>query len=352
MSCCVCSLASPPPVATGCGCAGALGLAHVACKIRAAEETGLAPTPWIQCLTCSVDYGRGPIRSALAARFYELTSELALGDETSIEATLLRGIAARAHATALYDEGDEKGAAEVRAVCENADFLTAMMQSQAAAGGAGSDGGGAAGGAGDASSVMQLFVLGNELGAEIEEFETAERFGASAPLHRRMIDACTPILRSSALPPQQRAIVADLSQRHARGLGNALAAQGQHEEAGRILKALVEEQTASLGEAHEETLESRVVWAQAMAMAGGVRGRRDAHLALTHAMPHLVESEHWMLPRAQGLLRMVDDGESSQDGDAGAAVAPLVERSAAAGQSVQRRKKKGKRGKKKKGKKR
>ena len=118
------------------------------------------------------------------------------------------------------------------------------------------------------------------------------------------------------------------------------------------LKALEKDRGTDNYSSPERYYESRVVWAQAMAVAGGVRGRRDAHLALTHAMPHLVESEHWMLPRAQGLLRMVGDGESSQDGDAGAAVAPLVERSEAAGQSVQRRKKKGKRGKKKKGKKR
>ena len=54
-ACCViCLDSSPPPIQSGCACRGDAGLAHVACRVKAAESQ--APEKqgcvWWQCQTC------------------------------------------------------------------------------------------------------------------------------------------------------------------------------------------------------------------------------------------------------------------------------------------------------------
>ena len=296
--CTVCATRAPLPVPTNCACRGDAGLAHPACKVRAAS--GLDPAIWIQCQACSQPYGKGAVKSAMARAFWARATQATLDDAESVEATLLRGIAGQMYASALRDEGDETSAATVLAESEGAEFISAMLRSQAAAAGA-AEAGDAEGGAVD-RDVMELFVLGNELGEKIETLEEAESFAASEPLHREMIAACAPVLARPGLPAQARAMVNDLSQRHARGLGNALTCQGEHAAAEAVLRDVVAEQRRTLGEHHREVLETSVILAQVMCMR---EDPAEAIALLDALLPTLVATRHRILPRAEMLRGML-----------------------------------------------
>ena len=332
--CTVCATRTPLPVSMHCACRGDAALAHPACKVRAASS-GLDPAIWMQCSACSQPYGKGAVKSAMARAFWARATQATLDDAECVEATLLRGIAGQMYASALRDEGDEAAAAAVLAESEGAEFISAMLRSQAKAGAAAAGGG--VDGAGSVDrDVMELFVLGNELGEKIETLEEAESFAASEPLHREMMAACAPVLARRALPAQARAMVTDLSQRHARGLGNALTCQGKHAAAEDVLQDVVAEQRRTLGERHREVLETSVILAQVMCMRDDPA---EAIALLDELLPALVATRHRILPRAEMLRGMLPPSPPP----------PALQLAAQPAQQQQRRggKKKAKRGKKK-----
>ena len=56
-ACCViCLDSSPPPIQSGCACRGDAGLAHVACRVKAAESQAPEKTGcvWWECQTCKL----------------------------------------------------------------------------------------------------------------------------------------------------------------------------------------------------------------------------------------------------------------------------------------------------------
>eukprot|EP00035_Acanthoeca_spectabilis_P039679 m.64190 g.64190 ORF g.64190 m.64190 type:complete len:441 (-) comp9703_c0_seq2:113-1435(-) len=97
--CIICLEDSPPPLQSGCGCRGAAGLAHAACRIEDARHAPDDPsthTPWTNCRTCGQEFN-GRILSAL--------SEAHLASLRHDKSQVLWVLAMSARARVLASEG-------------------------------------------------------------------------------------------------------------------------------------------------------------------------------------------------------------------------------------------------------
>ena len=66
--CFICLDTSPSPIQSGCACRGAAGLAHLSCRVEAAEalvEQTQSPEWWWTCQTCKQQF-TGEMRNGLA----------------------------------------------------------------------------------------------------------------------------------------------------------------------------------------------------------------------------------------------------------------------------------------------
>jgi hypothetical protein len=65
--CTICLNTSPPPIQSGCACRGDGGLAHIVCRVHAAEsqQAQRGNTVWWECQTCEQDH-TGAMRTGLA----------------------------------------------------------------------------------------------------------------------------------------------------------------------------------------------------------------------------------------------------------------------------------------------
>ena len=72
--CVICLDSSPPPIQSGCACRGDAGLAHVACRVKAAEAQ--APQKqgcvWWQCQTCKQAFTGAMQRGLAEARWTQV----------------------------------------------------------------------------------------------------------------------------------------------------------------------------------------------------------------------------------------------------------------------------------------
>ena len=98
MECVICLESDPPPIQSGCACRGVAGLAHPACRARAAaaQEGARGSRVWRECQTCRQPFA-GSMARGLAEAWCAHTSALA---RTSVEQGTARSYLARA----LYDE--------------------------------------------------------------------------------------------------------------------------------------------------------------------------------------------------------------------------------------------------------
>ena len=117
--CTICLEADPAPVAAGCGCRGDAALVHPDCKLQYSSTRGLDdPQHWMCCLTCFQPYERGPVKAALAARFYALAqaadAAAKLVGSTSTVLEMQVGISGMMMASVLAEQGKQAEAAALR----------------------------------------------------------------------------------------------------------------------------------------------------------------------------------------------------------------------------------------------
>ena len=105
--CIICYEASPPPIPSGCACRGPSALAHVACRIRAAEIMGghRGRQVWSECLTCQQGY-TGPVLAGLANAWWTQVRDRP-------EEDLERLAAAQNLAGSVFQQGDYAEAAAI-----------------------------------------------------------------------------------------------------------------------------------------------------------------------------------------------------------------------------------------------
>ena len=110
--CIICYEASPPPIPSGCACRGPSALAHVACRIRAAEIMGghRGQQVWSECLTCQQGY-TGPVLAGLANAWWTQVRDRP-------EEDLERLAAAQNLAGSVFQQGDYTEAAGPTSGCE------------------------------------------------------------------------------------------------------------------------------------------------------------------------------------------------------------------------------------------
>lgn len=105
MECVICIDSDPPPIQSGCACRGVAGLAHPACRARAAaaQEGTRGFDAWRECQTCRQPF-TGTMARELAEAWCAHTSALA---ETSVERIAARSWLARAlHSQGRREESD------------------------------------------------------------------------------------------------------------------------------------------------------------------------------------------------------------------------------------------------------
>jgi hypothetical protein len=104
---------TPAPIQSGCACRGAAGLAHIACRIAAAEALamgGRGPVSgWFACGTCRQHY-TGAMQNGLAEKWWAAAKQL---PETNADAVEERLAAAGNLADALSCAGKAAEAAAV-----------------------------------------------------------------------------------------------------------------------------------------------------------------------------------------------------------------------------------------------
>jgi tetratricopeptide (TPR) repeat protein len=84
MACFICLDDEPAPIQSGCCCRGASGLAHVACRAKAAEHANV-PTSWWVCRTCKQPF-TGLMRSSLAQERWARVKDLPEADGARLAA--------------------------------------------------------------------------------------------------------------------------------------------------------------------------------------------------------------------------------------------------------------------------
>jgi tetratricopeptide (TPR) repeat protein len=84
MACVICLDDEPAPIQSGCCCRGEQGLAHVACRARAAEHADL-PTAWWICRTCKQPF-TGVMRTSLAQERWARVKDLPEADGSRLAA--------------------------------------------------------------------------------------------------------------------------------------------------------------------------------------------------------------------------------------------------------------------------
>ena len=86
VSCVICyGEDDPPPIQSGCGCRAETGLAHVACRVRAAEHQGVSSTAWWQCPTCRQSF-TGQMNCEMAVELWERARDLPEDDASRLSA--------------------------------------------------------------------------------------------------------------------------------------------------------------------------------------------------------------------------------------------------------------------------
>ena len=97
--CVICLDSSPPPIQSGCACRGDAGLAHVACRVKAAESQ--APEKqgcvWWQCQTCKQAFTGAMQRGLAEARWAKVRGREQEDGEWQMAALMM--------ARALGDQG-------------------------------------------------------------------------------------------------------------------------------------------------------------------------------------------------------------------------------------------------------
>jgi hypothetical protein len=74
-SCIICLESSPPAIQSGCGCRGDAGLAHIKCRVQAAEHKQKSTgdlSGWEACSTCGISF-TAPMSLGLAEELYRRT---------------------------------------------------------------------------------------------------------------------------------------------------------------------------------------------------------------------------------------------------------------------------------------
>ena len=84
MACFICLDDEPAPIQSGCCCRGASGLAHVACRAKAAEHANV-PTSWWICRTCKQPF-TGLMRTSLAQEMWARVKDLPEADGARLAA--------------------------------------------------------------------------------------------------------------------------------------------------------------------------------------------------------------------------------------------------------------------------
>ena len=87
--CFICLDTSPSPIQSGCACRGATGLAHLGCRVRAAEalvEQKNSTEWWWKCQTCEQAF-TGKMRDGLANAWWSRVRDRAEDDREKISAS-------------------------------------------------------------------------------------------------------------------------------------------------------------------------------------------------------------------------------------------------------------------------
>ena len=115
--CFVCLGTSPSPIQSGCACRGAAGLAHLRCRVEAAEalvEQKISTKWWWTCQTCEQPF-TGEMSDGLANAWWSQVCDRAEDDEQRLDAA--GNLAVSLSSQGKYDEA-EKMEREVLACSE------------------------------------------------------------------------------------------------------------------------------------------------------------------------------------------------------------------------------------------
>ena len=113
--CFICLDTSPSPIQSGCACRGATGLAHLSCRVQAAEalvDQKKSTRWWWTCQTCEQQF-TGEMRDGLANAWWSQVCDRAEDDRERLSAA--GNLAASLSRQGKYDEA-EKMQREVLAV--------------------------------------------------------------------------------------------------------------------------------------------------------------------------------------------------------------------------------------------
>ena len=106
--CLICFEASPPPIQSGCACRGPAGLAHLACRVKAAQALvrRKGTSWWWTCQTCKQRF-TGGMCIGLANAWWSQVHDRTEEDPERLAA-------AQNLATSLYDQGKQAEAVEMQ----------------------------------------------------------------------------------------------------------------------------------------------------------------------------------------------------------------------------------------------
>jgi tetratricopeptide (TPR) repeat protein len=206
--------ASPAPIQSGCACRGEAGLAHVGCRVRAAEAQAQhrGRAAWWECQTCKQHF-TGEMRRGLAEAWWARVRGRAEDDSERISAASYLGSSLSEQGKHTEAEALQRQVLEVEELVlgpEHPDTLTAKDN------------------------------LANSLSGQGKDTE-------AEVLQRQVLEA-----RERVLGPEHPHTLTTKG-----NLANSLSGQGKHPEAEALLRQVLEARERVLGPEHPHTLTTK-----------------------------------------------------------------------------------------------